>query len=438
MGKCMKYIIWGAGNRGKIINSILQDNEILAFIDSNKNKIGKTYCGKPIISYEEYKQKYRDIVIIVSPVMGDLIKAKLKKDFIFYQALDECPSEFMGYGWTRVKNKMPNFLSLFEKEQNILIYGCTLYSIWLYDRIKNKKDKNVYLIASANMGKKYYNILKRIYSEYPIIEYDEVKMSAEKVLISSYDGIVNESCWRENYIDAFRLEKYFDEYDNKEIKQFCNAHMGEECFIVATGPSLRIEDLEMIQKKYTTFSMNSIYGIYDQTDWRPDYYAIVDAIGIDMKKEELLKIECGHGFIADSSIEFDYSKMPSNMHLFHAISGKYFYDAIPFSEECSKYMYSIGTITYICMQLAIYMGFKNIYLIGVDFNYKPTGGNYVTSKDEVILNGDFIQTSNYYVKRAYEKALLVAQNKGVQIMNATRGGNLEVFKRVNLDELLNK
>ena len=101
-------------------------------------------------------------------------------------------------------------------------------------------------------------------------------------------------------------------------------------------------------------------------------------------------------------------------------------------------MYSIGTITYICMQLAIYMGFKNIYLIGVDFNYKPTGGNYVTSKDEVILNGDFIQTSNYYVKRAYEKALLVAQNKGVQIMNATRGGNLEVFKRVNLDELLNK
>ena len=42
---------------------------------------------------------------------------------------------------------------------------------------------------------------------------------------------------------------------------------------------------------------------------------------------------------------------------------------IKFSDNFAKVAYAGQTVTYLNMQLAYFMGFKNIYLIGVDFDY---------------------------------------------------------------------
>ena len=55
------------------------------------------------------------------------------------------------------------------------------------------------------------------------------------------------------------------------LKQFQNIHIGERCFIVGNGPSLRCEDLDML-KQEITFGSNYIYKIFNKTDWRPTYY----------------------------------------------------------------------------------------------------------------------------------------------------------------------
>jgi len=51
------------------------------------------------------------------------------------------------------------------------------------------------------------------------------------------------------------------------------------------------------------------------------------------------------------------------------------------------------------------------------------------------MTQEYIQTSDYYVERAYKTAKKYADRHGVKIYNATRGGNLEVFERVDFDTL---
>ena len=56
-----------------------------------------------------------------------------------------------------------------------------------------------------------------------------------------------------------------------------NTHVGERCFIVCTGPSLTVEDCNKLKQEYT-ISMNSIYKLFDKTDWRPDCYVCFDYV----------------------------------------------------------------------------------------------------------------------------------------------------------------
>ena len=56
-----------------------------------------------------------------------------------------------------------------------------------------------------------------------------------------------------------------------DMKKYKSIHKGKRCFIVATGPSLTIKDLEMLDGEIT-FSMNSIVNLYNKTEFRPNYY----------------------------------------------------------------------------------------------------------------------------------------------------------------------
>jgi len=72
------------------------------------------------------------------------------------------------------------------------------------------------------------------------------------------------------------------------LKKFKDIHRGKRCFIVATGPSLTLEDVEKI-KGEITFGMNSVYKLFDKTDWRPDYYGVIDPWVFDNIQEDLTK-----------------------------------------------------------------------------------------------------------------------------------------------------
>ena len=223
-------------------------------------------------------------------------------------------------------------------------------------------------------------------------------------------------------------------------------HQGERGFVIGNGPSLKIEDLEKL-KHEVTFASNKIYLAFDQVAWRPSYYTIGDPIVWDKIKHEVGRyFECIH-------IPSFFRKIPrcllKNIVLWKHLnlSKKAPKGAVGFSEDASRGLYPGGTITYQNLQLAVHMGLNPIYIIGCDHFYQ---GEEKQNKSEPIQvekqdnhfikgyrkPGEIVHSANIsMMTTAYQKARSGAEKNGIKIFNATRGGYLEVFERIEWDSL---
>lgn len=227
-----------------------------------------------------------------------------------------------------------------------------------------------------------------------------------------------------------------------DMVQFRNKYAGRRCFVIGTGPSLTVADLEALSNEIT-FASNGIYKIFPETDWRPTFYSVSDgqyyeSLGIE-NMEEVQRLEKFYPWDLTNNHQL------LNCHFFFRLMK--FGRRLPrFSVRADKYLYEGSTVTYFMLQLAAYMGFKEIYLLGIDFSYSISVDNkgrviknkeakdYFTkgedaSKNPVLPN---LQASLY----SYQAANKYADSFGFKIYNATRGGKLEVFERKNLDSVI--
>ena len=108
-----------------------------------------------------------------------------------------------------------------------------------------------------------------------------------------------------------------------------------------------------------------------------------------------------------------------------------------FSKDLSVCIYDCFTVTNMAIQLAVYLGFKEIYLIGADCNYNLEKIHFIETKgiDDKQKNAKYLPHAVEMSIKGYEAAQKFAKTMNVKIFNATRGGNLEVFERVNFDDL---
>lgn len=258
-----------------------------------------------------------------------------------------------------------------------------------------------------------------------------------------------------NPISAFQArviqpwqQKHFEKTKyGKRIARYHNQYTGQRCFIVANGPSLKAEDLTLLHnRREITFAMNRIYKVFDQTPWRPTFYICEDELIAGGQQEEINAIEAEEKFIP---IEIKWwhnvdIKDACYFHLNYHDEKRYPYS---FSPDCAHQVDCRGTVTFTCMEFAAYMGFSEVYLLGVDHNYRVTidiNGNVVTDPNQK----DYF-TENYDTDikdqvvhdmgnntRAYLDAKAhLEEAGGTTIYNATRGGKLEVFQRVDFDSL---
>lgn len=225
----------------------------------------------------------------------------------------------------------------------------------------------------------------------------------------------------------------------KSLKKYHNIHSGDRCFIIATGPSLTIEDLELL-KNEKTFGMNSITKIYDKTNFRPTYYGIQDHIVYAKMESEILEYykNDDNVFVSDrikwhSKIGVNWNVFPLNMS-YHAYR-RWFYNKFfaKFSDDIYRRVYSGFSITYSLIEIAVYMGFKEIYLIGADCSFTKPGKVHFVEHGVVDMSLDTARERNI---AGYEAALEYTKHHDVKIYNATRGGELEVFERINLDDIV--
>lgn len=230
--------------------------------------------------------------------------------------------------------------------------------------------------------------------------------------------------------------------DMRRIRRFKNIHKGERVFITCPGPSLTIQDLELLKNEYT-IGVNSITKAYTKTNWRPTYYALIDIFSFG---KYLHEHEVDGGTFCQREAFLHYRSQPKTQngretyllvdysnHLDDWMEKK----KIEYSDDISVGVYDGFTVTNMAIQIAIYMGFKKIYLIGCDCDYSKPKIHFIEAPgDKGKIEAGWLPQAAALSIDGYKAIRDFAYKRHVEIYNVTRGGKLEVFYRDNLERVL--
>lgn len=231
----------------------------------------------------------------------------------------------------------------------------------------------------------------------------------------------------------------------RNIRSVKDRHAGERCFIIATGPSLWVEDVELLRDEIT-FSVNGIFKLYGQTTWRPTYYALCDPYvyldylkkGYPMDLDELSEREAFLPLRLEKALRGNAHRKKTVLvpvcYLNHMLSDKK--TRLHYSDDPVWGFYNLRTVACFCANLAQYMGFREIYLLGTDCDYITNGQHFSDEKSPNLLEYDQLRKAQDLLITAFSFLEQEMGRRGIAVFNATRGGALEVFPRVALEDVL--
>ncbi len=225
-----------------------------------------------------------------------------------------------------------------------------------------------------------------------------------------------------------------------------DSKIGQPAFVIGNGPSLCIADLEKL-KDYLTFGANKIYLAFAESSFRPSYYFVEDNLVLQQNWQQINALRDVPKFHPKKGLEWA-----------PRINSSYYYDFYwedPKSPSFPSFgtnpvcgFYWGSTVIYSMIQFAFYMGCNPIILIGVDFSFDlpKTPAKGIELKSEGEKNhfhpdyrkpGEKWNIPNLDIQlKTFQKVAAWASMNGVQVFNATRGGKLEVFDRIDLDTFL--
>lgn len=438
----MKIVVWGAGDMGQRVVPYIGKDNVVAYIDSNIEKVGTICKGIPIISVDEYICKYNKLPILISPLSEEEIENMLKKRSIdFYYRLSDCPSEFSNIEYSSVLEDFS--MSQITEGEKYVIYGESLFSIVLNEWIKKNKGFYEPIVFPERGDKRLFENVRTANPQMDLLcEKECINNKNVNYLVTDewyIKDLIDKGVDSERIINLYDISDREESYYHAEIEQYKDIHKGEICFIICHGPSLQARDLDVLEENHViTFSMNWTFKFFDKTVWRPDYYVAFDKRMInrysDFKWDEHTKRKC---FIADVSEKFWNENRSSDNVMYHSIRNVNTRE-IKFSDDISRRVYFGATVAYECLQIAAYMGFEKIYLLGTDLVPYKKGDKSAYRYSNFYQQDDSQESPQMWVDiilRAYQAAKEYADIHNIQIYNATRGGYLEVFDRVNFDEL---
>ncbi|MBA4420595.1 MAG: hypothetical protein C0391_05560 [Anaerolinea sp.] len=226
----------------------------------------------------------------------------------------------------------------------------------------------------------------------------------------------------------------------RQLREYKDIHWGRRCFIIGNGPSLKQLDLTLLKDEYT-FGMNRIYMAFPEMGFATSYYVCMNDLVVEQCASDIQQLTMPR-FISwrgrqwvnrEDDLNFIYST----------------YTSPRFAKDITGRVWESATVTFVALQLAYYMGFDTVYLIGVDHNFVTQGPPNTT----VISQGDDPNHFNpgYFGKGfrwqlpdletseiGYRLAKEAFSKDGRQVLDATLGGKLTIFPKANYAELFKK
>jgi len=221
------------------------------------------------------------------------------------------------------------------------------------------------------------------------------------------------------------------------LAELKDRHRGERGFIIGNGPSLKSTDLTRLRGE-CTIGMNRFYMAFPELGFPTTYFLSVNSLVIEQCATDLRQLPIPKFFSWRSRHLIQPTDDTSFLHTT--------YTGPKFAHDARGRLWEGATVTYVALQLAFHMGFQQVILIGVDHSFNTQGAPNTT----VVSQGDDPNHFHpgYFGKgfrwqlpdletseRAYRMARQAYQAAGRQVLDATVGGKLLVFPKVDYNTL---
>ncbi len=250
-----------------------------------------------------------------------------------------------------------------------------------------------------------------------------------------------------------KIKRLFQKPDTENLikwEKVKNKFKGKRVFVLGNGPSLNKTPLYLLKNEYK-LCFNHFYLMFDRVGWLPEFYMVTDDMvikDVQRKLNENILPKVKYGFFPDLH--------PNNTNFKKFISDRenvlWLKTENPnFSQNLPKCGIN-NTVVNAGLQVMAFLGFSEIYLLGVDASYsfeshkvKKLNTRDLVSEEDDPNHFDpryFGKQKKYHFQpmdemiEKFEKAKEFFSKLGVKIFNAGVGGKLEVFERRNLNSVL--
>jgi len=252
-----------------------------------------------------------------------------------------------------------------------------------------------------------------------------------EALGNTYDAIRRLPDLPAAYLHPWRRESI------RKLTGLKDTHKGERCFVIGNGPSLRSIDLSKLKNEFS-FGFNRIFLAADELGFSPSCLVSINDLVIEQSVAELQALQMPKFFAWRAR---RWIHMDPDTHFIYTT-----YTGPGFSKDVTGRVWEGATVTNVALQLAYHMGFAKVVLIGVDHNFADKG----TPNTTVTSNGADPNhfSAAYFGKgfrwqlpdletseRGYRNARAAFEADGRQVVDATIGGKLTIFPKVNFDTL---
>ena len=253
-----------------------------------------------------------------------------------------------------------------------------------------------------------------------------------------------------NYF-IFKIKRYISPKDIHNLEKFQaikDKYAGKRIFIIGNGPSLNQLPLYLLKDEYT-MCFNRFSLMEERINWFPTFYAVTDDLVLKDQAEEL-----NERIIPRVSNAFFPDIHPSNLSVKRIIKQRdnvlwLYVDKPNFSDNLPQCGIN-KTVVNAGIQIAAYLGFKEIYLIGVDMTFGDQQIKKISSRNWQAVGDDpnhfdpryFGCGRSYHnpgvteMLQRFEACRDYFSKRGVRIYNAGYGGKLDIFPRIKFEEAL--
>lgn len=215
-------------------------------------------------------------------------------------------------------------------------------------------------------------------------------------------------------------------------------YRGCRCVVIGNGPSLSNMDLSVLRDEFT-FGLNRIYLKYEDWGFPTTFYVAINRFVLQQFASEIYSVP------GPKVLNWSYRRpelMDENtVYLETRIALK------PDGRLLTGFYAGAGTVTSLALQLAYFMGFDEAILIGVDHSYSQRGvpNQAIESRRADVNHFD----ERYFgpgvvwqlpdleaMERGFVKLRELFREDGRRVVDATVGGKLEVFPKVDFETRL--